>query len=192
MKHASAIDRVAHWVGVTWTTSMADQVQRYARWLVSEAIPAGALGPREVERLEDRHLADAMVLVRPWRTMPQPSVVDLGSGAGLPGIVTAILRPDARVCLVERAGRRLDLLGRALRVLGLSNVTVCDGDLHDVDARYDVALMRAVLPDARGRPRPSPSAGTDGPWRAGREPPASAAVGATGRHRGGDRSRRHP
>ena len=125
---------------------MADQVQRYARWLVSEAIPAGALGPREAERLEDRHLADAVVLARPWRTMPQPSVVDLGSGAGLPGIVTAILRPDARVCLVERAGRRLDLLGRALRVLELSNVTVGDGDLHALDARYDVALMRAVLP----------------------------------------------
>jgi 16S rRNA (guanine(527)-N(7))-methyltransferase RsmG len=105
----------------------------YAKWLIDEAIPAGGLGPREAARVWDRHIADSLVFAAGWRGLEVPhEVLDIGSGVGLPGIPLAIAWPECRLTLLDRAGRRTRLLARAIRVLGLENAIVAQGDIFDV------------------------------------------------------------
>jgi len=74
-------------------------VSRYAELLATEGVVRGLIGPREAPRLWDRHLLNSAVLSE---AMPEgASVCDIGTGAGLPGLVLAIARPDLRVTLVE-------------------------------------------------------------------------------------------
>ena len=103
-----------------------NQIERLARfqeWLVTEAVPAGGLGPNEVDRVARRHVADSLLFASVLEGSPE-HIRDLGSGVGLPGIPLAILLPESRVELVDRSGRRTDLIKRAVRVLGLPNVDV--------------------------------------------------------------------
>jgi 16S rRNA (guanine527-N7)-methyltransferase len=115
-------------------------------WLATEAIPAGAIGPGELDRLRDRHLIDSILFLQGWEGDRDPKTIwDLGSGAGLPGIPLAILLPDTRLRLIDRAGRRTDLMERAVRVLNLSNVSVDRVDLEDLTGRSQMIVSRATL-----------------------------------------------
>jgi 16S rRNA (guanine527-N7)-methyltransferase len=106
----------------------------------------GLVGPREAERLWDRHLLNCAVVAE---LVPSPStLVDIGSGAGLPGLVLAMLLPDVAVTLLEPMARRVTFLGECVAALGLGNVTVrrqraeeARGQLH-----ADVITARAVAP----------------------------------------------
>jgi 16S rRNA (guanine527-N7)-methyltransferase len=119
----------------------------YARMLATDGVVRGLIGPREVPRLWDRHLLNCAVLIE---LLPSgASVVDIGSGAGLPGIVLAVARPDLAVILVEPMARRTAFLTEAVTVLELVNVTViraraeeCAGDVSPAD----VVTARAVAP----------------------------------------------
>ena len=126
---------------------------RYGTWLRDEAIPAGALGPAEGDRIFERHVADSLMYVRGLPAVPG-SVVDVGSGAGLPGIPLAIARPDSSVTILDRAARRTLLVRRAVRILGLRNVDVVTADVGDYRRRkphpaFDAAVFRASLPIAQ-------------------------------------------
>ncbi len=120
--------------------------ERYAALLAGAGALRGLIGPREVPRLWERHLVNCAVLAE---LLPaDASVCDVGTGAGLPGIVLAIVRPDARVTLVEPLLRRTSFLEEVLADLGLSNCEVSRGRaeaLHGVE-RYDVVTSRAVAP----------------------------------------------
>lgn len=109
----------------------------------------GLIGPREAPRLWDRHLLNCAAL---GEVVPQSaSVCDLGSGAGLPGVVLAIARPDLAVTLVEPLLRRTTFLDEVVIELGLEKVTVERGraeSLHGV-ARFDVVTSRALAPLTR-------------------------------------------
>lgn len=104
------------------------------------------LGPREVERLWERHLLNCAVLADlvPARS----SVVDLGSGAGLPGIVLAVIRPDVALTLLEPMLRRATFLTECVERLCLPGVEVRRARAEDVagEVRVDVVTARAVAP----------------------------------------------
>ena len=143
MKHdEKALQRAALFTGVSLTVEQLDSLSAYGEWLIAEAIPAGGLGPAEAERIVDRHLADSLVFAQ-WDLAPQ-TLLDLGSGVGLPGIPLAIAHPRVSVTLLDRSQRRTDLAKRAVRILGLDVAVVCEPwEAHR--ARYDVVTVRAAL-----------------------------------------------
>lgn len=116
--------------------------ERYVAFLADAGVERGLLGPREVPRLWDRHvLNSAWVLPR----VPlHASVADVGSGAGLPGLVWAIARPDLEVTLIEPLLRRTVFLEEAVAMLELPNVRVLRSRAEDVGQRFDVVTARAV------------------------------------------------
>jgi 16S rRNA (guanine527-N7)-methyltransferase len=123
--------------------------ERYAEMLASGGIVRGLLGPREAERVWERHLLNCAVVAD---LVPRPStLLDVGSGAGLPGIVLAMLLPDVQVTLLEPMARRVAFLDECLAGLGLRNVAVRRGRAEDARGQFaaDVVTARAVAPLAR-------------------------------------------
>jgi len=146
VKHAEmALRRAADWAGVPLSPVGVDRLLAYGDWLRDEAIPAGAVGPDEGPRIVDRHLADSLVFAAAWKDHPPETVVDVGSGVGLPGIPLAITHPEMTVTLLDRSQRRSDLARRAAHILGLTNVRTAWGDVHDHGKRYSGATFRAAL-----------------------------------------------
>ena len=117
----------------------------YAELLATDGALRGLIGPREVPRLWDRHLLNCAVVER---LIPEDSAVaDIGTGAGLPGIVLALVRPDLEIALVEPLLRRTTFLQEAIDVLELSNATVIRARAEQLPpASYDVVTSRAVAP----------------------------------------------
>jgi 16S rRNA (guanine527-N7)-methyltransferase len=124
-----------------------DQARRYAEMLATDGVTRGLIGPRETERLWDRHLLNCAVVSE---LLPERGVlVDIGSGAGLPGVVLAMLRPSLRVILLEPLLRRSVFLEECVAELALSNATVLRARAEDKAAAHieaDVATARAVAP----------------------------------------------
>jgi 16S rRNA (guanine527-N7)-methyltransferase len=121
-----------------------DVVRRFAADLADRGVELGLIGPREPERLWSRHLLNCGVLAG---AVPQSvTVVDVGSGAGLPGMVLAATRPDLAVTLLEPMARRTAWLTEETERLGLPNVTVLRGRAEEVRGRhaFDVVTARAV------------------------------------------------
>lgn len=114
--------------------------QRFADLLATVAMERGLIGPREVPRLWERHLLNCAVVAD---LLPVGvRVVDVGSGAGLPGLVLAIRRPDLQVDLVESLQRRVTFLSETTEVLGLS------GSVRVVAGRAEDASVQAIVGDA--------------------------------------------
>jgi 16S rRNA (guanine527-N7)-methyltransferase len=143
---SSPIDRAAAFAEIRLDAVARAGLDRLGKWLQDEALPAGAIGPAEADRIESRHLADSLVMGHGWATGRPGLVADLGSGAGLPGLPLAIALPDWRFELVERSAGRCRLLGRARRVLELDNVTVVEGDFGRGGGPVDVVVTRAAMP----------------------------------------------
>lgn len=101
----------------------------YAELLVTAGVERGLIGPRETERVWDRHILNSAAVAE--LVEPGQRVVDIGSGAGLPGIPLAIARPDVAVVLVEPLLRRATFLQEVVSILGLPNVTVVRGRAED-------------------------------------------------------------
>lgn len=118
----------------------------YADLLAGPGVERGLLGPREVERLWERHLLNCAVVAPLLPTSGM--VLDLGSGAGLPGIVLALLRPDLEVVLVDATRRRVEFLDECVEALGLSRVTTDWTRAEQLRGKVsaDVVTARAVAP----------------------------------------------
>ena len=103
----------------------------------------GLVGPRELDRLWTRHILNSALLAR---LVGPGTLADIGSGAGFPGLVVAIMRPDVACTLIEPLGRRATWLEDESRRLGLHNVTVVNQRAEDLagQARYDFVTARAV------------------------------------------------
>lgn len=123
----------------------AELAWRYHEMLAGRAIEWGLLGPREAGRLWCRHICNSVAV---QEFVPQgASVLDVGSGAGLPGIPLALARPDLRVTLLESLLRRYEFLRLAVDELGLgAQVRVVRGRAEDVSEWADVVVARAVAP----------------------------------------------
>jgi 16S rRNA (guanine527-N7)-methyltransferase len=120
-------------------------ISRYVDILRATAVEWGLLGPREAERLWDRHILNSAALSG---LIPADSgVADVGSGAGLPGIPLAILRPDLRVTLIEPLLRRSTFLTQTVEELQISDqVEVVRSRAEDHQQTYDVLVARALAP----------------------------------------------
>ncbi|MFV0464172.1 MAG: 16S rRNA (guanine(527)-N(7))-methyltransferase RsmG [Nostocoides sp.] len=101
----------------------------YAELLADTGVTHGLIGPREVPRLWERHLMNCAVISDSFAD--DEKVIDVGSGAGLPGLVLAIVRPDLDMHLVEPMLRRTTWLQEAVSALRLENVTVHRGRAED-------------------------------------------------------------
>jgi 16S rRNA (guanine527-N7)-methyltransferase len=120
-------------------------INRYVDILASTAVMWGLLGPREADRLWDRHILNSAALSD--LIARDIAVVDVGSGAGLPGIPLAILRPDLRLTLIEPLLRRSTFLKQTVEELGISDrVEVVRSRAEDHQRRYDVVVARALAP----------------------------------------------
>ena len=143
MKPDDVWRRCAQWGGIELDSDQVGLLQLYQRWLTEEAGPAGALGPAEAGRIERRHIGDSLLFAR---CLPHSGeLVDLGSGAGLPGIPLAVALPDLELVLVDRSGRRADLLRRVTRILDLPNVQVIQGDITAMPDSAPAIVSRATM-----------------------------------------------
>jgi 16S rRNA (guanine527-N7)-methyltransferase len=117
---------------------------RYAELLAGPGVERGLIGPREVDRLWERHLLNCGAVAE--LIGADLEVVDVGSGGGLPGLVLAIARPDLRITLLEPLLRRTVFLSECVEKLDLSNVTVRRGRAEEWSGRVsaDVVTARAV------------------------------------------------
>jgi len=124
-----------------------EQARLYRELLATDGGTRGLIGPRETERLWDRHLLNCAVVAE---LLPERGVlVDIGSGAGLPGVVLAMLRPSLDVILLEPLLRRSVFLEECVATLRLSNATVVRARAEDKAAAHikaDIATARAVAP----------------------------------------------
>jgi 16S rRNA (guanine527-N7)-methyltransferase len=117
------------------------EIRRYAQFLATAGIERGLIGPREGDRIWERHIFNSLF---PTILLPQgASLFDIGSGAGLPGIVIALARPDLKVTLIEPLERRVDFLKEAVEG---SDIQVIRGRAQDVKKSADFITARAVAP----------------------------------------------
>lgn len=137
--------RAAEFAGLAPDQAQIELIERYGDWLSTEARGSGGIGPSEVDRIERRHLGDSLLFATHIPTRPA-EVWDLGSGVGLPGIPLAICLPDTHFVLIDRSGRRVDLIRRALRILWLENCEVVRAGIGDMEGSPDVIVSRATLP----------------------------------------------
>ena len=120
------------------------EITLYADFLVSAGIERGLIGPKEGEIIWERHIFNSLPLLP---LIPEgATVVDIGSGAGLPGIPIALARPDLSVVLVEPLQRRIDFLNEALALLDVSNLSVFRGQAQDYKPKAFIVTARAVAP----------------------------------------------
>lgn len=123
-----------------------DLAVRYTELLSTEGVVRGLIGPREADRLWDRHVLNSAVL---GEAVPHGArVCDIGTGAGLPGIVVAIARPDIRMTLVEPLLRRTTFLDEVVSELELDHVEVVRARADELHGHrtFDVVTSRAVAP----------------------------------------------
>ena len=122
------------------------KAELYAELLAGPGVERGLIGPNEVPRLWERHLLNSAAVAG---LVPGPcTLVDLGSGAGLPGIVLALLLPESDVTLLEPALRRTIFLEECVADLGLNNARVWRARAEQVAGALaaDVVTARAVAP----------------------------------------------
>ena len=120
------------------------KARKYAELLIRDGDMLGLIGPRELPKLWTRHILNSAVVAEFVKAGQK--VADVGSGAGLPGIPMAIVRPDATFILIEPMERRATWLAEvAIPEIGLTNIQVLRGRAEEAPlANYDVATARAV------------------------------------------------
>ncbi len=120
-----------------------EPIQAYAALLAGPGIERGLIGPKEGDRIWQRHIANCIPITT---IIPQGvRVADIGSGAGLPGVVIALARPDLKVTLIEPLSRRVDFLNEVINDLGLS-IEVIRARSEVVKKQFEIVTARAVAP----------------------------------------------
>ncbi|WP_193597417.1 16S rRNA (guanine(527)-N(7))-methyltransferase RsmG [Microbacterium sp. YJN-G] len=117
-----------------------DLARRFTAALAAGGELRGLIGPLELPRLWTRHILNSAIVA----PLFHGSVADIGSGAGLPGLVLAIARPDVQWTLVEPMERRVTWLTEQKDALGLDNVAIMRARAEDVGLEFDVVTARAV------------------------------------------------
>lgn len=119
-----------------------DQARAFTASLAEQGEERGLIGPLELPRLWTRHILNSVIAA----PLFSGSVADVGSGAGLPGIVLAIARPDVQWTLIEPMERRVTWLNEQVQDLGLQNVSVVRARAEEVRplGTFDVVTARAV------------------------------------------------
>lgn len=127
-------------------------MEQFSELLASQGVLRGLIGPHEISRLWERHLLNSAAVVQFLPTSGR--LIDVGSGAGLPGIVLAAILPEVEVILLDPMERRVDWLNEVVAELGLANVSVRRGRAEELHGELQVEAVtaRAVAPmDRLGR-----------------------------------------
>ncbi|MBM3743312.1 MAG: 16S rRNA (guanine(527)-N(7))-methyltransferase RsmG [Actinobacteria bacterium] len=123
-----------------------DKALRYAELLASKGIERGLIGPKEGEIIWERHIENCLPITT---LLPDAGILaDVGSGAGLPGLVIALAKPDLKVTLIEPLQRRVEFLFEVIDELALP-VEVIRGKSESIRGRYNFVTARAVAPLTR-------------------------------------------
>jgi 16S rRNA (guanine527-N7)-methyltransferase len=139
---------IAHSVGFGPPSPVqAGLLEAYEVLLLQRAVPLGMIAAGDADRLRERHIADGLRAASLLN--PDSTVVDLGSGAGIPGVPLAIARPDVSFVLAELRRNRVAFLEFVADSLPLPNVRVYAGDLGSLEPGFDMAVARAFA-DLRG------------------------------------------
>lgn len=126
------------------------RLAEFEHLLATDGVTWGLIGPGEVERLWTRHIDNCLAVTEDLDCLPMAAtVIDVGSGAALPGIVWAIARPDLAVSLVEPLARRVRFLEKAVSELELTNVSVYRERAQEHRGRADRVTARAVARTAK-------------------------------------------
>ena len=132
---------------ITLTPTQLDSLDKYAELLVSYNEKVNLTAITSPEGIEDRHFADSLL----FAAQPEVSsrLVDVGTGAGFPGIVAKIYKPDLELTLMEPTGKRVDFLRYACAELGLTGVEFAKERAEEAARKiwreqFDVASARAV------------------------------------------------
>ncbi len=150
MLREQQLEQVMDWAGHRVSSSQLGQLDRVAQWLATEGRDAGGIGPDEA--VWERHILDSLMFSKGF-TVPPSSLVDLGGGIGLPGLPLAVLFPTSAITLVDRSTRRMRLVRRVCRIVGIENLTTMVGDIEAITANsFSGGVMRAVLPPDTGIP----------------------------------------
>jgi 16S rRNA (guanine527-N7)-methyltransferase len=126
------------------------RIRAYAEFLKTQGIERGLIGPREADRIWERHIFNCLPITTLFSK--GATVFDIGSGAGLPGIVIALARPDLTVVLIEPLERRVEFLQEAVKTLAEIEgqtplqIQVIRGRAQDVKTTADYVTARAVAP----------------------------------------------
>lgn len=146
VKHRQ-LTEVLEWVGAPESHHLMDSLEELENWLMGEGAYSGGLGPNEAD-VWTRHILDSLMFARGLGEHPD-SILDMGSGVGLPGIPLALLFPSSTVTLVDRSGRRMEMARRAARVIGAANVQTFRSEFDEFSGEFDGVVMRASLqPDS--------------------------------------------
>ena len=137
------IDRLAQVADRSVSRETFERLERYVALLREENARQNLVSAATLDQAWERHILDSAQLVR-CEPHPGASWVDIGSGAGLPGIVIACL-VDGPVTLIEPRRLRAEFLHKACESLGLSAAVVC-AKAESVEGRFDVITARAVAP----------------------------------------------
>jgi 16S rRNA (guanine527-N7)-methyltransferase len=148
---AARLAEPARALGVALPVSALEPLATFAGLVLDWGARINLTGARDPERLADEHLADALALLPQLPAEPF-RYVDVGSGAGLPGLVLALLRPDAAGVLLEPVRKKHAFLAHAIRTLALAGRVEARAERLDAHllgggrGAYDVAFSRAVWP----------------------------------------------
>jgi 16S rRNA (guanine527-N7)-methyltransferase len=158
------------------------KLERLVRLLTSD--PHAPTAIRAERQVLDDHVADSLVALECDPVRSAAEVLDLGSGAGLPGLPLAIAMPTATVTLLESSARKCDFLKHAIEVCGVRNAEVVHARAESFPAgleRYDVVTARAVASPSVTAEYAAPLLRAGGMlviWRGRRDPDAEAALSA--------------
>lgn len=140
-------------LGVSLAPEQVDQLSAFVGLLVEASARFNLTTVREPEEVWSRHVLDSLSLVPKLPPEQGLRVVDVGSGAGVPGLVLAIARPDLQFTLVDATGKKVRHIGALAQELGLAGVQALQGRAEDLAGlqgeqreAYDVAVARALAP----------------------------------------------
>ena len=142
------VKRDAERLRVPLTDEQARVLERFHDLLTRKAVPLGLVSEGDADRIYERHLLDSLAAATAFEAADRLSL-DLGSGAGLPGVVLAIALPGIRFLLVEPMRRRIAFLELAVEALGLTNVEILGERVEKLPGKVgpaDVATARAFAP----------------------------------------------
>lgn len=122
-----------------------DALAAYEELLRERGVEMGLVAASDIDRLGERHIRDSLRAAA-LLTEADSLICDIGPGAGLPGLVLAVARPDLRFVLVEPKERAVGFLELAVARLGLENVEILEARVEEVELGADVATARAFGP----------------------------------------------
>lgn len=101
---------------------------------------------KDIENLEINHLLHSLAIAKFLQFTPGSTILDFGSGGGLPGLPLAVLFPDVHFHLIDRIGKKMRVASEIASSIGLKNVTFQHGDIGECHGKYDFIISRAVMP----------------------------------------------